>query len=79
VTKIYSNLPEVRESETDPPQTDVPSVATPVLPTELKRGPDTGRLNHKKTMRSAVAGFFRWKKLRFGFKGNKEVVVEEIK
>ncbi|MCP1926401.1 hypothetical protein [Bradyrhizobium elkanii] len=79
MTNIYCNLPEVRESETDPPQIGVPSVATPVLPRELKGGRGPGRLNHRKTIRSAVAGFFRWKKLRFGFKGKKEVVVEEIK
>lgn len=78
MSNIYPNLPEVRASETDPPQIAVPPVATPALPAKLE-GPGTGRLGRRKTFRSTLAGFFRWKKLRFGFKGKKEVVVEEIK
>ncbi|MET4177772.1 hypothetical protein ABIB99_008902 [Bradyrhizobium sp. LA6.1] len=76
--KVYSNLPEVRASETDPPQIGMPSVITPVLP--IKPGESgTGRLGSRKTVRSVFVGFFKWKKLRFWFRGKREVVVEEIR
>ena len=78
MTKAYSSLPEVRASETDPPQIGMPPVTTPVLP--IKPGESgAGRLGRRKTIRSVFVGFFKWKKLRFWFRGKKEVVVEEIK
>lgn len=73
-----SNLPEVRASETDPPQIGVPPVTTPVLPTKPEES-DTGRLNRRKINRSVFVGVFKWRKLRFGFKGKRETVEEEIR
>lgn len=69
--KAYSNLPEVRASETDPPHRSKPPATSPVLPIQPGES-DAGRRSHrKKTSRKHFAGFFRWKKFRFWFKGKK--------
>lgn len=75
--RTYSNLPEVRASETDPPHRGKPPATTPALPVQPGKS-DAGRRSQRTTTRKHFAGFFRWKKLRFWFKGKKDVVVEEI-
>lgn len=75
--KTYSNLPEVRASETDPPHRTKPPATSPALPIQPGET-DAGRRSHRKTSRKHFAAFFRWKKLRVWFKAKKDVVVEEI-
>lgn len=75
MNKMSSNLPEIRASETDPPQAGTRPLTASVIPVRSEKS-GNGR---RKTIRSTFAGFFKWKKTKLWFRGKKEVVVEEIK
>lgn len=72
------SIPEIRASETDPPQIAMP----PVTPSALPIAPGesgTGRRGRMEIIRSRFGGGIKWKKTKLWFVAKKETVVEDIK